>query len=720
MPVATSNNIRSFFEPKSVAVAGVSTDPGKMASIIFANLRENADKGLLRANVYALNPAHRRIGRVRCYPSVISLPEVPDLLIIAVPVSLTLQIVKEAAESGVKAAVIVTSGFAEAGRKDLEAELIKAAASSGMRILGPNTIGLLDTRSGVDSLFLRPTKSLPGGREVVSLHKPRRGGVAVITQSGHLGEVISEELAANRVGIRSLVGTGNQADVSVEDLLGYFADDDHTRVIAVYLEGVLDGRRFMRESAKASGKKPVVVLKVGKTGAGAKAALTHTASMAGDYQAYQAAFRQSGLVEVPEIEGLVDACVALSMLPPMPGKRMVILTNAGGVGAIAADEAQRLGLEVVSMSKGAVAKIRAEFSHSTFISNASLSNPIDLTASASTDEFVEMTGSLLSLNDYDMALLLPTHQTPAMDYDISTRLSQVILKSGKPVSVCVIGRSALATRLHRDFLRRGVPSFPTPERAVRALSAVVSYATLRRNASPPAEVRKADIFHGISLKRGQLDQPTIRGLLRAYGIAQPRSVVVGSVQDLRRARGVRFPVACKLLSSGLIHKTDAGAVLLDIPNKSRLASGFSGLKALSAKKKMPFEGVLVQEMVKGGIEMIVGAARNPAFGPTVLFGFGGTYTELTRDYSMAIAPVSPREARRMIAKTRLSAILEGYRGGPKVDLTDLSELISRFSRIMVENPSIEQIEINPLIATAHRLYAVDTRAFVAPAAVVTS
>ncbi|HMD78453.1 MAG TPA: CoA-binding protein, partial [Nitrososphaerales archaeon] len=345
--MGTSGNIRRFFEPKSVAVAGVSVDPGKMASIIFANLRENAAKGLLKASVYPVNPAHRRVGGVRCYPSVRSLPEVPDLLIIAVPVSLTLPVVKEAAEAGVKAAVVVTSGFAEAGRKDLEMELARTASDSGMRILGPNTIGLLDTRSGVDSLFLPRTKPLPGGRNVASLIRPRKGSVAIITQSGHLGETISEELAANGVGLRAIVGTGNQADVSVEDLIGYFADDDHTKVIALYLEGVLDGRRFMRESARAANRKPVVVLKVGKTSVGAKAALTHTASMAGDYEAYQAAFRQSGLIEVPDIEGLVDACIAFSLLPPVSGKSLAILTNAGGVGAIAADEAQRLGLDVV-------------------------------------------------------------------------------------------------------------------------------------------------------------------------------------------------------------------------------------------------------------------------------------------------------------------------------------------------------------------------------------
>ena len=233
MPRDRSKGIRSFFEQKSVAVAGVSTDPGKLGSIIFANLLANARKGLLNASVYALNPAHDRIGDQPCYPKIAALPEMPELVIVAVPLALTLELVKEAADAGVKALVMITSGYAEVGRGDVEKKIGKIAASRGMRILGPNTIGVVDTRSGVDSLFLRSTKSLPGGGEVVSMLKPLEGEVTIITQSGHLGEIISEKLAANGIGIRALVGTGNQLDVSVEDVIQYFADDEHTRVMAV-------------------------------------------------------------------------------------------------------------------------------------------------------------------------------------------------------------------------------------------------------------------------------------------------------------------------------------------------------------------------------------------------------------------------------------------------------------------------------------------------------
>jgi acyl-CoA synthetase (NDP forming) len=708
MPRDRSKGIKSFFEPKSVAVAGVSTDPDKLASIIFANLLANVRKGLLKASVYALNPAHDRIGDQPCYPKIGALPETPELVIVAIPLALALELVKEAADAGVKALVMITSGYAEVGKGEQEKEIGRIAAKRGMRILGPNTIGLLDTRSGVDSLFLRSTKALPGGGEVVSLLEPLDGKVTIITQSGHLGEIISEKLAANGIGVRALVGTGNQLDVSVEDVIQYFADDEHTAVMAVYIEGLHDGRSFMRAAAYAAKRKPLVVLKVGKTSVGARAALTHTASLVGDYDTYRAAFRQSGVVEATSLQELEDYCVSLSMVAPTAGRRLAIVTNAGGVGAIAADEAERSGLKVEPLGPDDERRFRSEFKGAGFISNAGLKNPIDLTASVSTDEFVKATQAVLALPAYDLALIIPTHQAPAIGFDIATKLVEVASKAKKPVCMCVIGEADLAVKIQQEFMARGIPSFPTPERAVRALAAVPTYQSLAKNARGPVGVRPRRPLVS-SRSSGSLPQPQVSMLLRSYGIGQPKSVVVRSSRDLRKLKNLTFPVVCKLLSRGLLHKTDVGGVVLDVKGIDQVESTLARLKKLAGTKKLTFDGMLVQEMVKDGIEVILGGNRDPTFGPVLILGIGGTYTELIRDYSLAIAPVTPSEVEEMIGRSKLGKVLDGYRGGPKVKMERFVRIVSRFSRIMLDNPRIEQMEVNPLIVTEDKILSVDAR-----------
>ena len=699
-------DIRSFFEPESVAVAGVSTDPNKLGSIIFANMMENHEKGTLSAKVYAVNPAHDRIGDNPCYSSIASLPETPELLVVAVPESLTLGLIRQAAKAGVKAAVIVTSGYAESGREDVEKEIGRIASKRGMRILGPNTIGLIDTWSGVDSLFLRPTKTLPDGRKISSLRKPLKGGVVVITQSGHLGEVIAEELAANGVGIRALVGTGNQLDVSVEDVIQYFADDPYTKVMAVYLEGVRDGRRFVEVAAGATRKKPLVVLKVGKTQVGARAALTHTASLVGDYAVYQAAFRKCGVIEASSTQELVDYSVSLSMLPHRSGRRTVIVTNAGGVGAISADEAEEAGLQVAPLGKDDQRRLRSVFRGEGFAASAALGNPIDLTASASTDAFVAAAKHVLSLPQYDLGLLLPTHQTPAIGTEIANKLSPAIVGAKKPVAVCVIGNSDLASRIHREFMSNGIPSFPTPERAARALAAGASFEDYARKAVrlPTGRRGRPRMVRRSSLSRLEVDQ-----LLRSYGIVGPKSVTIRTGADLHNLRRFPFPVACKLLSDQPLHKKDIGGVVLGIRTTAEAESVFTRFSRLASRKGISFGGMLVQQMVGDGVELILGSTRDQTFGPVVALGTGGTYTELVRDYALAVAPVSSEEVKEMLSLTRLARILGGYRGGPEVNQGKLCKLVSSFSRIMVDNPSIQQLEVNPLIATATNILAVDAR-----------
>jgi acetate---CoA ligase (ADP-forming) len=699
--------IESFFHPRSIAVAGVSTDPDKLGSVIYTNLLENRAKGLLKASVYALNPAHEFIDGNRAYPSVGSLPEIPELMIVAVPESQTEALIVSAADAGAKAVIIVTSGYAETGKKDVEERIARVAARSGMRILGPNTIGVVDTKSGVDSLFLHPTKKLPDGRVVPSLLRPLKGGIAIVTQSGHLGQAIVEELSASGVGIRALVGTGNQVDVSVEDVIDYFGRDPETRVIAAYVEGVRDGRKFMDVARRVARQKPIVALKVGKTRGGARAALTHTASLVGDYDVYRAAFRQAGVIEARSFQELVDYAVALSMLPPT-GNRLTIITNAGGVGALAADEAQEAGLRVEPLDPEAAEGLRSEFGDSGFMANASLGNPIDLTASAGTAGFVKVTEEVAGLRQYDLVLVLPTHQTPAIATDIADRLVEAAHRLRKPVCMCVVGRAALAEELQRTFMESGIPSFPTPERAVRALSAAWLYTKARAQARAartiPVTTKRS------RWKKGQLSQLQISNLLRSYGIAQPQWVVLRSPRDFGLLDRVSYPVACKLLSRDIPHKKDVGGVVLEVRDPAGVRSCFARLRGVAEQRNASFDGVLVQRMSGRGIELILGGKKDPTFGQVVALGLGGTYVELSREVSLAVAPVDASGVRSMIEGTRLEQIIRGYRSGPRASIGKLCRAVASFSKILAENPSITEMEVNPVIATRDEVLAVDARA----------
>ena len=697
----------SFFAPRSIAVAGVSSDPGKMGSIILSNLLENRQRGVLGASVYALNPTHGSVMGQRAYASVGSLPEVPELLVVAVPGPQALGVIESAAKAGVKAAIVVTSGYAEAGRADAEARMAEISAESKMRILGPNTMGIVDMTSGVDTLFLRPTKTLPDGTQVASLLKPLRGGIAIVSQSGHLGQALIEELAAGGVGIRALVGTGNQADVSVEDVVAYFADDAETKVIALYLEGVRDGRKFLSAALRASRSKPVVVFKAGKTPGGARAALTHTASLVGDYDVYSAAFRQAGVVEATSFQELADFAVALLMLPKPVGGRLAVVTNAGGVGTIATDEAQGAGLRTDPVGKGVADRIRSEFKGSGFVYNASLGNPVDLTASVSTEELARVVEEVISSEGYDMGLVLPTHQAPGIDPDVASRLIPAIRGTGKPVCVCVVGRSELASRIHLEFMKAGIPSFPTPERAIRALAAALKYAQMQKEktslplaAAPKRKARGTDAF----------TREGLASLLASHGVGEPHSMVIKTRADLVGLKKWWFPVACKLLSPDLPHKADVGGVVLGVRSPEEAGASLARFQTLARKRKVRFGGMLVQEMVEDALELIVGCTRDPTFGPVVAVGLGGTYTELVRGLSLAVAPVTPAWAKSMISGGSLGALLKGYRGGPRASIAQLAKTVSKFSQILLEHPEIQEIEVNPLMARGREMISIDARA----------
>jgi acyl-CoA synthetase (NDP forming) len=702
-----------LFSPRSIAVVGASEDQTKVASIIYSKLSQNAASGRLKAVVYPVNPHHKALRGRRCYPDVLSLPRIPDLLITAVPVGSTVELVEQSIRRGVKAIIIIAGGFGEAGRPELERRIALSAARKGTRILGPNTIGILDTRSGVDTLFLPSRKLLPTGRSVRSLLPPLRGGVLIVTQSGHLGEIVAEELRSNHVGVRAIVGVGNQLDVSVEDVLEHFSRDRYTKMMAVYLEGVKHGRRFMAMASQAAKRKPVVVFKLGKTEAGAKAALTHTASMVGDYQVYRAAFRQAGLVEATSLEELVDDCIAFSLLPDSRGNRMAILTNAGGTGAIAADESSRVGLRVEPLGRSLSDRLKREFGKASFSEIVDIGNPLDLTATATTDEFVRAFRIVAGSKGCDLLLAFPTHQPPTVDYTIVEQVAKIAKECGKPVAVGCMGSSELSELFHEGFLKGGVASYRTPERAVRALRAVAEYGELKAVGNDVKEPSEGARLAWLCSRKGFLSVRDNTRLLGEYGIRAPESFMMRERKDVRLAQErLVFPVVAKLNSRKVIHKADQGAVILDVGDVVSLEAAFSKLRQKCDALGFPFEGVLVQEMVRGGVELMLGSIRDLTFGPTLIFGIGGTRTELLRDYVMAIGKVGERQAMRLMDGLRMGSILDGYRGGPKADRRKVARIVSRFSCILEENAPVHQMEINPLMASADDVVAVDTRTLV--------
>ena len=349
----------------------------------------------------------------------------------------------------------------------------------------------------------------------------------------------------------------------------------------------------------------------------------------------------------------------------------------------------------------------SEFEGEGFASNASFSNPIDLTASATTDEFVRAVERVTALRECDLALVLPTHQAPGMDYDVAERLGEVISRVRKPVASCVIGNSELASRIQAKFMAMHIPSFPTPERAVRALAVVPTYASVRGGTL--WEVARRRRPHRFSRRSGPLPPREVSSLLRSCGLREPASEVVSSARDIEGLDASLFPAACKLISEGAVHKSDLGGVEIDVPDVVAAGRAFARFRKLAAGNGIRFGGMLVQSMVHNGAEVILGGPRDPVFGPVVGLGVGGRQTELIRDFALAVAPVTSREARRMMNEGSLRRILGGYRGGPRVSTDALAEVVCDFSRIMVENPQIEQMEVNPLMATKGGLLSVDAR-----------
>jgi acetyltransferase len=632
-------SLRELFYPRGVAVIG-STSKGKLG---YELIRKIVNGGY--NDVYAVNPKGQGAHGVPGYDAVSHIDRSIDLAIIASPAPTVTNVLQDCGKAGVKAAVIITAGFSEVGNTREEARIAAVAKRYGIRLCGPNCAGIINTR-----YRLYPT---------LETHPPQ-GDVAFVTQSGALGGAVLSWAEEQGLGFSKFASYGNGVDLNEIDFLDYLVDDSDTKVVALYIESVSDGHAFMVAAQRLAREKPLVVIKAGCSVSGHRATLSHTGSMAGSDSVYDAAFRQCGAIRVDTIEEMFDLCRGFVTLPPVKGRRLVIVTNSGGPGVLAADRAEAVGLRLDEPTPSLQAKL------STFLpSVCSLENPIDLTVEGTESDYQKTLRE--ALGEYDAALAINVC-TPYLDaLPLARGICGAATAVTKPIAANFMAGRTVALSL--PYLKEhGVPNFVTGERAVTALSQMATYEEYKRkNRLLPTSVDDA---------------------------------VSGS-------RSIGYPVVIKVVSHDIIHKSEIGGVITGIRTDDELVAAFHSIVQRTGKHDFP--GVIIYPMITDALEILIGFSRDAQFGPVIAFGVGGIYTEVLRDISLRIAPVDYDEANAMIREIKAFPILEGTRGQPTPDLSAVAKILVDFSRLPFHYPEIVEADLNPVFVFSTGVLVGDVR-----------
>lgn len=690
--ISTVASLRGLLYPRSVAVIGASAKPRTIGYLLFRCLMENQFSGV----VYPINPNAEVVQSVRAYPSVLEVPGDVELAVIAVPAPLVAKVTDECGRKDVRALVVISDGFKERGPEGArrERELRDIALGYGMRLVGPNCMGIINTDPAVNL-----NASFSGVY-------PPAGNVAFLSQSGGLGLAILEYARNLNMGISTFLSVGNRADVSANDMIQFWEQDPATNVILLYLESFGNPRRFARIARRVSETKPIVAVKSGTTAAGARAASSHTGALATSEVATDALFRQAGIIRVDTLEELFDVATMLSNQPLPRGTRVAIVTNGGGPGILAADACEARGLVLQEFSPEMVKQIRSVTKR-----DIGIHNPLDLTGGATQEEYEGALRILARDQNTDAVIIIfvpPVVVSPKAIEEGIRRVAPVFLRNRKPLLACFMGQRGFKANL--DFKERFVPSFPFPESAVLALSRAVGYSEwLRRRKGSIPKIR------GIKRERARrivekamtrsaqrplwLAAREIGELLSCYGIRfaetmQSRTAAEAAVQASR----VGFPVAVKLASSSITHKTDVGGVKLDLKSKGEVEKAFKDIRAKLAEmnREDEMEGVTVQRMVPGGIEALVGVTEDPSFGPLIMFGVGGIYAELMKDVAVKLHPLTDFDAKELVGLIKMKKLFEGFRGSPPADIASVQDLLLRLSAMIEDIPQIVELEFNPV------------------------
>ena len=675
--------LEKFFSPRTVAVVGASRHPGKVGYDVVRNLLDYRFPG----RIYPVNPKASEILGLQCYPRVTEIPEEVDLAVIAVPAAAVPSVLRDCAARGIQAAIILSAGFKEAGAEGarLEREIVSLAKETGIRLLGPNCLGVVDTYHRLNATF--------------AALKPRRGRIGFFSQSGALCLAVLEWARAEGVGLSRFVSLGNKSDVSEIECLQALAEDPHTEVILGYVEGIDEGRTFVEVARRISYQKPIVIFKGGLTAAGARAASSHTGSLAGSEVAYRAAFKQAGVLWTEHLRDFFNLARFLAWQPLPPGPRLVVITNSGGPGIIAADACEKSALELPSLPGKVVEKLRQFLPP-----HASFYNPVDLLGDADAQRYFEALKVLLGEKRVDAVLVILSRTATVEPREVARGLKN--FRGRKPLAACFLGEENFRT-VRRDLLRAGIPPFKYPEEAVQALEKAWLYHFYRsrpqEEPSRPAvdfARARAVLENARQAGRSTLLDYEVRELLEAYGFRFPKSLLARTTEEaVLAARVVGYPVVLKIVSPDILHKTDVGGVKTHLSNEEALRRAFLEITA-NVRRRRPgatILGVLVQEMVKEGREVILGFIRDHQFGPLVMFGLGGIYVEVLRDVSFRLAPLTLTEAREMVREIRSYPLLKGVRGTKEADLKALTEALVRFSFLVSDFPELAEGEINPLM-----------------------
>ncbi|UCF06269.1 MAG: acetate--CoA ligase family protein [bacterium] len=684
--------LEKLLTPASIAVIGASRKPGKVGHAILANLVDAGFQG----EVVPVNPAGGEILGVTVYRNLEEYGGKIDLAVIVVPLMAVKDAVREAIGAGARAVVIITAGFKEVGEEgaSLEREITELCASRGVRLMGPNCLGLINTHHKMNASFAN--------------RMPDKGNISIISQSGALCTAILDWAAGRDLGLAKLVSIGNKADLDETDFLTAFADDDETKVIAGYLESIASGDAFVRAAEAAAAIKPIVIMKAGTTASGGKAASSHTGSLAGADIAYGAAFKRSGVIRAETFEALFDYATALAMQPLPKGDRVAIITNAGGPGIMAADAVENMGLHVATLGEGTATALKAKLPAA-----ASVGNPIDVLGDADPERYAMAVKAAQEDESVDAIIVILAPQAMTSPAETArTVLERVRMvevdpaSPPKPVLAAFMGgKDVMPAR--QEFVASSLPDYPAPERAIAALKAMVDYAKWRQR--PPRVVtrfpvnrRRVEriIARHLRIGRLQVNEAQAKEILGAYDFSVPAGRLCTTVEEaVEVAGGVGYPVVMKISSPDAVHKSDIGGVRLGISDAEEVRDAFD-LMMMRIKRKIPdarLDGIYVETMCTPGREVIIGMKRDPQFGPMLMFGLGGIFVEVMKDVTFHLAPITADEALQMLMGTRSYALLKGARGHAGVDLKAVAGTLQRLSQLATDFPQIAELDINPLI-----------------------